>query len=151
MIEWIIIGLLLVVGLVISLVIISFFNTWLKAFLARAPVSFATLLAMRLRGVPVGMIVDARITAVKASIPLETDQLEAHYLAEGNVVQTVQALIAASKANIILEWDRACAIDLATRGSSKSVLEAVRTSINPTVIDCVIEGRETIDGVAKDG
>ena len=102
-------------------------------------------------GVPVGMIVDARITAVKAGIPLETDQLEAHYLAEGNVVQTVQALIAASKANIELAWDRACAIDLATRGTSKSVLEAVRTSINPKVIDCMIEGRETIDGVAKDG
>jgi len=111
----------------------------------------STLLAMRLRGVPVGMIVDARITAVKAGIPLETDQLEAHYLAEGNVVQTVQALIAASKANIELEFDRACAIDLATRGTSKSVLEAVRTSINPKVIDCMIEGRETIDGVAKDG
>ena len=151
MIEWIIIGLLAVIGLVVSLVIISFFNTWLKAFLAKATVGFSTLLAMRLRGVPVGMIVDARITAVKAGIPLETDQLEAHYLAEGNVVQTVQALIAASKANIELEFDRACAIDLATRGTSKSVLEAVRTSINPKVIDCMIEGRETIDGVAKDG
>ena len=151
MIELIILGLLSVIGLVISLVIISFFNTWLKAFLAKATVGFTTLLAMRLRGVPVGVIVDARITAVKAGIPLETDQLEAHYLAEGNVVQTVQSLIAASKANIELAWDRACAIDLATRGTSKSVLEAVRTSINPKVIDCVIEGRETIDGVAKDG
>ena len=131
MIELIILGLLSVIGLVISLVIISFFNTWLKAFLAKATVGFTTLLAMRLRGVPVGLIVDARITAVKAGIPLETDQLEAHYLAEGNVVQTVQSLIAASKANIELAWDRACAIDLATRGTSKSVLEAVRTSINP--------------------
>ncbi len=151
MIELIIIGVVVVFVLVISLVIISFFSTWLKAFLAKAPVGFTTLLAMRLRGVPVGLIVDARITAVKASITLTTDQLEAHYLAEGNVVQTVQALIAASKANIILDYDRACAIDLATRGTSKSVLEAVRTSINPKVIDCVIEGRETIDGVAKDG
>ena len=131
MFEWIIIGLLVVIGLVVSLVIMSFFNTWLKAFLSKATVGFTTLLAMRLRGVPVGLIVDARITAVKAGIPIETDQLEAHYLADGNVVQTVQALIAASKANIILEWDRACAIDLATRGTSKSVLEAVRTSINP--------------------
>ncbi len=151
MFEWIIIGLLVVIGLVVTLVIMSFFNTWLKAFLSKATVGFTTLLAMRLRGVPVGLIVDARITAVKAGIPIETDQLEAHYLAEGNVVQTVQALIAASKANIILEWDRACAIDLATRGTSKSVLEAVRTSINPKIIDCVIEGRQTIDGVAKDG
>ena len=151
LISWIIIGLLLIVGLVFSLIIISFFSTWLKAYLARAPVSFATLLAMRLRGVPVGLIVDARVTAVKANIPLDTDQLEAHYLADGNVVQTVQSLIAASKASIELSWDRACAIDLATRGTSKSVLEAVRTSINPKIIDCKIEGRDTIDGVAKDG
>ena len=151
LIEWIIIGVLVVVGLAVALVILSFFTTWLKALLSKAPVGFLTLLAMRLRGVPVGLIVDARITAVKASLPLTTDQLEAHYLAEGNVVQTVQAIIAAAKANIELSWDRACAIDLATRGTSKSVLEAVRTSINPKVIDCVIEGRETIDGVAKDG
>ncbi len=150
-INWIIIGVLVVVGLVVTLVILSFFTTWLKALLAKAPVGFPTLLAMRLRGVPVGLIVDARVTAVKASLPLTTDQLEAHYLAEGNVVQTVQAIIAAAKANIELSWDRACAIDLATRGTTKSVLEAVRTSINPKVIDCVIEGRETIDGVAKDG
>jgi uncharacterized protein YqfA (UPF0365 family) len=151
LINWIIVGLLVVVGLVVALVIFSFFTTWLKALLAKARVGFPTLLAMRLRGVPVGLIVDARVTAVKASLPLTTDQLEAHYLAEGNVVQTVQAIIAAAKANIELSWDRACAIDLATRGTSKSVLEAVRTSINPKVIDCVIEGRETIDGVAKDG
>jgi uncharacterized protein YqfA (UPF0365 family) len=122
-----------------------------KALLARAPVGFATLLAMRLRGVPVGLVVDARITAMKAGIAITTDELEAHYLAEGNVAQTVQSLIAASKANIDLVWDRACAIDLATRGTAKSVLEAVRTSINPKIIDCVIEGRDTIDGVAKDG
>jgi len=151
MIELIIIGVVVIFVLVISLVIISFFGTWLKATLAKAPVGFTTLLAMRLRGVPVGLIVDARITAVKANITLTTENLEAHYLAEGNVVQTVQALIAARKANIVLDYDRACAIDLATRGTSKSVLEAVRTSINPKVIDCVIEGRETIDGVAKDG
>ncbi len=149
--EYILSGLVLVVGLVIFFIIISFFNTWLKALLAKAKVGFSTLLAMRLRGVPVGLIVDARITAMKAGIPLTTDELEAHYLAEGNVVQTVQALIAAWKANIELTWDRACAIDLATKGTTKSVLEAVRTSISPKVIDCVIEGRDTIDGVAKDG
>jgi uncharacterized protein YqfA (UPF0365 family) len=149
--NWIIFGVLGVIGLAVTLVIFSFFTTWLKALLSKAPVGFLTLLAMRLRGVPVGLIVDARITAMKASLPLTTDELEAHYLAEGNVVQTVQAIIAAAKANIDLSWDRACAIDLATRGTSKSVLEAVRTSINPKVIDCVIEGRDTIDGVAKDG
>lgn len=151
MILYIGVGLAVIAGLVVALIIVSFFSTWLKAKLAEASVGFRTLVAMRLRGVPVSLIVDARITAVKANLSLSTNQLESHYLAEGNVVQTVQAIIAASKANITLSWDRACAIDLATRGTSKSVLEAVRTSINPKVIDCVIEGRETIDGVAKDG
>ncbi|MFM8231222.1 MAG: flotillin-like protein FloA, partial [Chthoniobacterales bacterium] len=117
------------------------------------PVSFARLVGMRLRRVPVGMIVDSRITAVKAGIPLDTDELEAHYLAGGNVDQVVLALIAADKAGIKLDFNRACAIDLAIKGTSKTVLEAVRTSINPKVIDCPApqSGRSTIDAVARDG
>jgi uncharacterized protein YqfA (UPF0365 family) len=108
---------------------------------------------MRLRRVPVGMIVDSRITAVKAGIPLDTDELEAHYLAGGNVDQVVLALIAADKAGIKLDFNRACAIDLAIKGTTKTVLEAVRTSINPKVIDCPApqSGRSTIDAVARDG
>jgi len=79
--------------------------------------------------------------------------MEAHFLAGGNVVPTVHALIAAQKASIELDWNRACAIDLATKGSEKSVVEAVRTSVDPKVIDCPNRegGRNTIDGVAKDG
>jgi uncharacterized protein YqfA (UPF0365 family) len=90
---------------------------------------------------------------VKAGIELTTDPLEAHYLAGGNVEQVVLALIAAKKAGIILNWDRACAIDLATKGTSKTVLDAVKASINPRIIDCpsTSSGRSTIDGVAKDG
>ena len=137
--------------LVIFLIILNFFNTWLKAFLAKAHVSFANLVAMRLRGVPTSLIVDSRITASKAGLDVSTDELESHYLAEGNLLPTVRAIIAAQKANISLDWAQACAIDLATKGTSKSVVEAVQTSINPKVIDCVIEGRDTIDGVAKDG
>ncbi len=150
-------GIALIIGgivlLVLLIILISFFNTWLKAMLVGAPVSIATLIAMRLRGVPGSLVVDARITASKAGIEISTDLLEAHYLAEGNLVQTVQALIAADKAGITLDWQRACAIDLATKGTGKSVLEAVRTSINPKVIDCPNpqSGRTTIDGVAKDG
>ena len=108
---------------------------------------------MRLGGVPYNLVVDARITAVKAGIELSTDTIAAHFLAGGNVVPTIQALIAARKAGIELDWDRACAIDLATKGSGKSVLEAVRTSVDPKVIDCPnpASGRTTIDGVAKDG
>ncbi len=146
-------AILALIILVLVLVIATFFMTWLRALLAGAPVGFPTLIAMRLRGVPASLIVDARITAVKAGIAISANQLEAHYLAEGNVIQTVQAIIAADKANINLDWQRACAIDLATKGTGKSVLEAVRTSINPKVIECPDAGggRNTIDGVAKDG
>jgi uncharacterized protein YqfA (UPF0365 family) len=108
---------------------------------------------MRLRQVPYGLVVDARITAKKAGIDISIDDIEAHFLAGGNVVPTIQALIAAQKARIELSWNRACAIDLATKGSGKSVVEAVRTSVDPKVIDCPNPeaGRTTIDGVAKDG
>ncbi|MBC7367251.1 MAG: flotillin-like protein FloA [Undibacterium sp.] len=139
--------------LIVVFIFISFVNTWLKAKLNGAPVGFANLLGMRLGGVPVDLVVDARITAVKAGIEVTTDTISAHFLAGGNVVPTIQALIAAQKAGIALNWDRACAIDLATKGSGKSVLEAVRTSVDPKVIDCPnpASGRTTIDGVAKDG
>jgi uncharacterized protein YqfA (UPF0365 family) len=150
-----------IVGMVIALVAIlvlvgifwSFFGVWIRAWLAGAPVGLITLVAMRLRQVPHGLIVDARITAKKAGIDISIDGIEAHFLAGGNVVPTVQALIAAQKAGIELNWDRACAIDLATKGSGKSVVEAVRTSVDPKVIDCPNPdgGRTTIDGVAKDG
>jgi len=142
-----------VVVLVLCLILFTFFFTWLRAKLADAPVPMSKLVAMRLRNVPYQLVVDARITASKAGIPIDIDMLEAHYLADGNLVQTVQALIMAQKANISLDWPRACAIDLSTKGTNKSVLEAVKTSINPKVIDCPNpqSGRLTIDGVAKDG
>jgi uncharacterized protein YqfA (UPF0365 family) len=142
-----------IVGLIILGFIISFFSVWLRAWLAGAYVGILDLVAMRLRQVPYGMIVDARITAKKAGIDVPINDFEAHYLAGGNVIPTSQALIAARKAGIELDWDRACAIDLATKGSGKSVGEAVRTSVDPKVIDCPnpASGRTTIDGVAKDG
>lgn len=143
----------ILVGIVLLFIIISFFNVWIKAALAGAYVGFTSLIAMRLRGVPYGLVVDARITAVKAGIELSIDELEAHFLAGGNLIPTVQAIIAAMKAGISLNWERACAIDLATKGSGKSVVEAVRTSVDPKVIDCPTqEGpKKSIDGVAKDG
>jgi len=139
--------------LVVGGIFLSFFGTWLKARLNGAPVTISNLLGMRLGGVPYGLVVSARITAVKAGIQVSTDKIAAHFLAGGNVMPTVQALIAAQKAGIVLDWDRACAIDLATKGSGKSVVEAVRTSVDPKVIDCPNpeSGRTTIDGVAKDG
>lgn len=148
--------LLVIIGLPVLIVggiVLSFFSVWLRAALAGAYVGIVTLVAMRLRQVPYGLVVDARITAKKAGIDISIDEIEAHFLAGGNVVPTVQALIAAQKAGIGLNWNRACAIDLATKGSGKSVVEAVRTSVDPKVIDCPNPeaGRTTIDGVAKDG
>lgn len=153
-IQFILIGVAILVSLFLFLIIAKFFNLWLRARISNAPVSIVNLLAMYLRGVPNAMIVDARITAVKAGIQLATDELEAHYLAGGQVQHVVLSLVAADKAGIPLTFDRACAIDLACKGTAKTVLDAVRTSINPKVIDCPHPdmGRGgKIDAVAKDG
>jgi uncharacterized protein YqfA (UPF0365 family) len=142
------IALLILIGIVFS-----FFSVFLRAWLAGAYVGMINLVAMRLRQVPYGLVVDARIRAKKAGIDVTIDEVEAQYLAGGNVIACVHALIAAQKAGIALDWKRSCAIDLATKGSGKSVEEAVRTSVDPKVIDCPnpASGRTTIDGVAKDG
>jgi uncharacterized protein YqfA (UPF0365 family) len=146
-------GLVVVVALVFAIILFNFFGLWLRARISGAPVSMATLIAMKLRGLPVAQVVDARITAVKAGLPVATDPLEAHYLAGGNVNSVILALIAAEKSGISLTFDHARAIDLATKGTGKTVLDAVKTSINPKVIDCPnpASGKSTIDGVAKDG
>jgi uncharacterized protein YqfA (UPF0365 family) len=143
------IGVVILIGLIFIIILVKFFGIWIRAKVASAPVSIRSLLGMWLRKVPSSLIVDRRITAMKAGIELSTDQLEAHYLAEGNVAHVVLALIAADKADIPLTFERACAIDLAVKGTTKTVLEAVRTSINPAVIDCPAVG--SIDAVARDG
>src|SRR5881397_2661256 len=147
------IAVLALFAFVLAVVLFNFFGLWLRARIANASVSLGKMVGMRLRKVPVGLIVDNRITAVKAGIDVRSDPLEAHYLAGGDVSHVVLALIAADKAGISLDFNRACAIDLATKGTGKTVLEAVRTSINPKVIDAPNPsmGRTTIDGVAQDG
>ncbi|MEY2851387.1 MAG: hypothetical protein RL549_86 [Verrucomicrobiota bacterium] len=142
-----------VVALVFGIILLNFFGLWLRALTSGAPVGIPTLIAMRLRGIPNSLIVNARITAVRAGIEVSTAQLETHFLAGGNVDQVIRALIAADKAGIKLDFNRCCAIDLATSGSGKTVFDAVRTSVNPRVIDCpgTASGKSTIDGVAKDG
>ena len=152
-----IIQFLLILGTVFALVFffifISFAKVYIKAILANAPVGLLELISMKLQRVPIGLIVDSRITAAKAGISVDTDLFVAHYLAGGNVTQVVLALIAAQKASLPLDFKRATAIDLATKQSGKSVFEAVMTSVNPRVIDCPnpASGRQTIDAVAKDG
>jgi uncharacterized protein YqfA (UPF0365 family) len=144
---------LLLILLIGAILMISFFSVWIRALFSGAPVTFTELIALRLRGVPVGLIVDSRITAVKSGLDVSIDDLSTHYLAGGSVEMVSLALIAARKAGIHLDFDRACAIDLATKGTGKTVLEAVKTSVNPKVIDCPApsSGKITIDAVAKDG
>ncbi len=139
--------------LVVGILVLNFGMIYIRALFSGAKVTFTELIALRLRSVPVGMVVDGRITAVKSGLPLTIDDLSTHYLAGGNVQMVVLALIAAKKAAINLPFDRACAIDLATKGTGKTVLEAVKTSVNPKVIDCPAPsaGKTTIDAVAKDG
>ncbi len=140
--------------LIFAVIFMSFAKLWIQAKTSGASVTvFGDLLGMFLRKVPRQLIVNARITAVKAGIELSVAQLEAHYLSGGNVLEVVRALIAADKAKISIDFDQACAIDLATAGTSKTVYEAVRTSVNPKVIDCpsADSGRSSIDAVAKDG
>ncbi len=148
--NFIIIGLIILVVLVIFMILAKFIGLWIRARVSDAPIGLLNLVAMWIRKVPTSLIVDSRITAAKAGLDFTTDQLEAHYLAGGHVADVVLALIAADKAGIPLSFDRACAIDLAVKGTSKTVLEAVRTSINPAVIDCPGGGGK-IDAVARDG
>ena len=146
---WILLLVAGVVVLVVVLVIGQFFNLWLQAFMAGANVAMWSLIGMRLRKVDSRQVVLSKIMGIQAGLNLTTEQLESHYLAGGRVPNVVRAMIAAHRANIDLQWDRAAAIDLAGR----DVLDAVQTSVNPKVIDVpnAAAGRQTIDGVAKDG
>jgi len=143
---------LLIVGLICLVMMIFIFQfgwLYIQAAVSGAHVGFLNLVAMRFRRVNANVIVTGRIAAVKAGLPVSTDQLETHYLAGGHVGRVINSLIAANKADITLSFDRACAIDLAGR----DVFEAVQTSVKPKVIDCPdpAKGRSTIDGVALDG
>ncbi|HPE36013.1 MAG TPA: flotillin-like protein FloA [Spirochaetales bacterium] len=138
-----------IVALGLLFLFLKFFGLWFRALLSGAAVGMGKLIGMWLRHVRPAVIVDARIMLTKAGIDVATDMLETHFLAGGNVAKVSQALVAANKASIPLPFQRAAAIDLAGR----DVLEAVRTSVNPKVIDCPdpSKGKQTIDAVAKDG
>lgn len=133
-----------IVVLLVVIFILSFIpvGLWISAFAAGVRVSILTLIGMRLRRVPPHKVVNPLIKADKAGINMTVNQLEAHYLAGGNVDRVVDALIAAERANIPLPFERAAAIDLAGR----NVLEAVQMSVNPKVIETPI-----VAAVAKDG
>ena len=141
-------GLLLVV-LIFLIMSFQFLGLYIRAWVSGAHVRFLELVGMRLRRVNGLVIVNSRIQAMRAGLAISQAEMESHMLAGGDVQRVIAAMIAASKANIALSWQTATAIDLAGR----DILDAVRTSVNPKVIDVPSAGmgRATIDGVAKDG
>ena len=147
---WILIGVLVLFALAILIFVTKYLGLWLQALASGAEVSIVDLIGMTLRKVRPEIIVQGKIAAIKAGLQgIETSRLEGHYLARGNVINVIHALISADRAKLNLTFDRACAIDLAGR----DVREAVAVSVNPKVIDCPDPsgGKRTIDAVAKDG
>ncbi len=133
---------LAVVALIVFFFVGSAFSLWMQALISGARVGILNIVFMRFRKVPPKLIVESKIMAVKAGLEISSDDLESHFLAGGNVLRVVQALIAADKANIPLPFKRAAAIDLAGR----NVLEAVQMSVNPKVIET-----PRVAAMAKDG
>ena len=150
-------GLALVVGIVvIGIVFMVYGNLFLQSYMAGADVTLPSLIGMGFRQVNPRLIVKAKIMAAQAGLNISrrtgisTQRVEAHYLAGGNVMGVINAIIAAHRAGIDLDFDRAAAIDLAGR----DVLDAVQTSVHPKVIDCPDphrSGKSTLSAIAKNG
>jgi len=140
-----------IVAIVAFALVARYFRLWIQSYTTGAGIGFFNLIGMTLRKVNPTVIVEARVMAVQAGIGGEfvIREMEAHYLAGGRVRNVVAALVAADRADIPLIWKRATAIDLAGR----DIADAVRTSVNPRVIDCpdASKGKQTIDAVAMDG
>ena len=135
----------MIAGILVLLIVFLYFvpvGLWFSALVSGVRISLLQLFLMRFRKVPPGVIVRAMIEGTKAGIPLNRNDLEAHYLAGGHVANVVHALVSASKANIQLSFNMATAIDLAGR----DVFEAVQMSVNPKVINT-----PPVTAVAKDG
>ena len=137
--------LFILVGIIAFFVLFTYFipiGLWISAAAAQVYVGLFTLVGMRLRRIPPPLIINSLVSARKAGLEMDTNVLEAHYLAGGDINKVVLALIAADKANIPLGFQRAAAIDLAGR----DVLDAVKMSVNPRVIET-----PRVSAIAKDG
>ena len=138
--------LLILFAIIVFLALFTYFipiGLWISAYFAGVKVGiFKDLVGMRLRKVPPTAIVRPKISATKAGLDVDLDRMEAHFLAGGNVNAVILALISSDKANIPLTFERAASIDLAGR----DVLDAVKVSVNPKVINTPL-----IAAVAKDG
>ena len=146
-------GLLL---LVLLLAFVTYGKLWFQSYMSSADISMLSLIGMHFRQVRPSVIVQAKIMAAQAGLNINrrngisTQRLEAHYLAGGDVLRVINAIIAAQRAGIDLDFDRAAAIDLAGR----DVMDAVRTSVYPKVIDCPDpqrSGKTILSAIAKDG
>jgi uncharacterized protein YqfA (UPF0365 family) len=155
---FLLVGVALFFGLFLFIMVIAFAaygRVWFQAWMSRAEVSIFDLVGMGFRQVNSRLIVQAQIMAAQAGLDISrktgvsTKRLEAHYLAGGNVTNVILAIISAQRAGIPLDFDRAAAIDLAGR----DVLDAVRTSVMPKIIDCPDprSGKATLSAVAKNG
>ncbi|MCA9264738.1 MAG: flotillin-like protein FloA [Planctomycetales bacterium] len=129
---------------------------WFQAYMSRADVTLVSLIGMGFRQVNASTIVNAKVMAAQSGLSIDrrhgisTSRLEAHYLAGGNIMGVIHAIIAAHRAGIDLDFDRAAAIDLAGR----DVLDAVRTKVHPKVIDCPDprrSGKNTLSAIAGNG
>ena len=155
---WYLIGaaVVLIAAFVLVIVMFSYGKLWLQAVMSNAHVSMFSLVGMSFARFTRGRLSKRRSWRCRPRVGgdpetgITTRRLEAHYLAGGNVPRVIHALIAAHRADIDLDFDRAAAIDLAGR----DVLDAVRTSVYPKVIDCPDpekSGRTTLSAVAKNG
>lgn len=147
--ELIIVIVAVIATLVLAMFLLKFGLIYMRASFSGVHVSFLNLFGMWVRRVNPAVIVDSRIIAEKAGLVISYNDLETHYLANGNVINVTQAQVMAAKAQIDLSWEQACAIDLAGR----DILEALRTSTNPKVIDVPSrdKGPAFISAIAKDG
>ena len=148
-------GIIALILLVAAIAFAAYGKLWFQAYMSSADVSMLSLIGMGFRQVNSRVIVQAKIMAAQAGLDINrrngisTQRLEAHYLAGGNVTNVILAIIAAHRAGIPLDFDRAAAIDLAGR----DVLDAVRTSVMPKVIDCpdARSGKNKLSAVAGNG
>jgi uncharacterized protein YqfA (UPF0365 family) len=146
---WIGGAVVLLILIVLAVVFFGFIRLYVQSLLTGARIGMLDLVGMKLRKVDYEMVVRQKIALVQAGVQVTTGDLEAHYLARGNVPKTATAVIAAHKAGMDLPWKTAAAIDLAGR----DVLDAVKTSVNPKVIDCPdpTKGRQFLDAVCRNG
>ena len=155
-IVYVVLGIVGLFALFVGWMVMSYGKLWFQAFMSKADIKLISLVGMGFRQVNPRVIVSAKIRARQAGLDINvhdgisTERLEAHYLAGGNVLNVIHSIIAAHRAGIDLDFDRAVAIDLAGR----DVLEAVKTSVDPKVIDCPDKersGKSTLSAIAKNG